>query len=81
MLILDAHADIVPLGVSSRYGDADGSSKVTPQKLRAGGVDVVVMAAVLDQAQETPPATRPHERKLMPNYRRWNKLLQAMTRL
>ena len=47
MLILDAHADIVPLGVSSRYGDADGSSKVTPQKLRAGGVDVVVMAAAV----------------------------------
>ncbi len=44
VLVLDAHADIVPPGTTSRYGDEDGSSKVTPEKMAAGGVDAVVMA-------------------------------------
>ena len=37
VLVLDAHADIVPPGTTSRYGDADGSSQVAPEKMVAGG--------------------------------------------
>ena len=44
ILVLDAHVDVVPPGTTSRYGDPDGSSKATPDKLKAGGVDAAVMA-------------------------------------
>ena len=53
-LVLDAHADVVLPGATSRYGDADGSSKVTPAKLRAGGVDAVVMAGAVGPGSRTP---------------------------
>ena len=43
-LVLDAHADIEILGKESRYVGADGRSQVAPDKMRAGGVDAVVMA-------------------------------------
>lgn len=43
-LVLDAHADIVPLGTVSSYVGPDGLSKVEPAKMRAGGVDAVVMS-------------------------------------
>lgn len=43
-LVLDAHADIEIPGKESRYAGADGLSKVSPEKMRAGGVDVVVMS-------------------------------------
>jgi membrane dipeptidase len=43
-LVLDAHADIEIPGKESRYAGADGLSKVAPAKMRAGGVDAVVMA-------------------------------------
>ncbi|NJN53079.1 MAG: hypothetical protein HC809_16290 [Gammaproteobacteria bacterium] len=43
-LVLDAHADIEIPGKPSRYTGPDGLSKVAPEKMRAGGVDVVVMA-------------------------------------
>lgn len=43
-LVLDAHADIEIPGQESRYVSADGRSKVSPAKMRAGGVDAVVMA-------------------------------------
>jgi membrane dipeptidase len=42
-LELDAHADIVIPSTSKSYQGADGRSKVAPDKLRAGGVDAVVM--------------------------------------
>lgn len=54
VLVLDAHADIVPPGTTSRYGDADGSSQVTPQKLAAGGVDAVVLAIAVGSGPRTP---------------------------
>ncbi len=43
-LVIDAHADIEIPGKESRYAGADGLSKVAPSKMRAGGVDAVVMA-------------------------------------
>ena len=43
-LVLDAHADIEIPGKESRYVGADGHSQVAPDKMRAGGVDAVVMA-------------------------------------
>jgi membrane dipeptidase len=56
VLVLDAHADIVPQGATSRYGDPDGSSKVTPEKLQVGGVDAVVMAVAVGSGPRTPDA-------------------------
>ena len=41
-LVLDAHADIEIPGKPSRYADADGSSRVSPAKMRAGQVDAVI---------------------------------------
>jgi membrane dipeptidase len=43
-LVLDAHADIEIPGKESRYVGRDGQSQVAPTKMRAGGVDAVVMA-------------------------------------
>ncbi|MBL4682923.1 MAG: membrane dipeptidase [Pseudomonadales bacterium] len=42
--VLDAHADIEIPGKESRYVGDDGLSKVSPSKMRTGGVDAVVMA-------------------------------------
>ena len=46
-LVLDAHADIEIPGSPSRYVGPDGRSRVAPDKMRAGGVDAVVMAAAV----------------------------------
>ena len=46
-LVLDAHADIEIPGKASRYVGSDGLSKVAPDKMRAGGVDAVVMSVAL----------------------------------
>jgi membrane dipeptidase len=43
-LVLDAHADIEIPGRESRYAGADGTSQVSPAKMRTGSVDAVVMA-------------------------------------
>jgi len=43
-LTLDAHADIEIPGKPSSYTGSDGLSKVAPEKMRAGGLDAVVMA-------------------------------------
>ena len=42
-LVLDAHADIELPGQPSRYAGDDGLSRVAPSKMRAGGMDAVVM--------------------------------------
>ena len=47
VLVLDAHADIEIPSKPSPYVGADGLSEVAPTKLRAGGVDAVVMAAAV----------------------------------
>lgn len=44
LLVLDAHADIELPGKPSRYAGADGTSRVAPEKMRAGGMDAVVMS-------------------------------------
>ena len=46
-LVLDAHADIEIPGKESRYVGTDGLSKVAPDKMKAGGVDAVVMAVAV----------------------------------
>ena len=46
-LVLDAHADIEIPGKASRYVGTDGLSKVAPDKMRAGGVDAVVMSVAV----------------------------------
>ena len=43
-LVIDAHADIEIPGKISRYAAPDGTSDVSPARMRSGGVDAVVMA-------------------------------------
>ena len=43
-LVLDAHADIEIPAKPSRYAGDDGRSQVAPDKMRAGGMDAVVLA-------------------------------------
>lgn len=47
VLVLDAHADIELPNEPSRYAGADGVSRVAPEKMRAGGVDAVVMSVAV----------------------------------
>ena len=46
-IIIDAHADIMMPNTSADNRDADGLSQVTPEKLRAGGVDTVAMTLAI----------------------------------
>ncbi len=52
-LVVDAHADIEIPGRPSRYAGADGLSRVAPDKMRAGGVDAVVMAVAVSPGPRT----------------------------
>ena len=54
ILVLDAHADIVIPSTSASYLSDDGSSKVDPTKMRAGGVDAVVMSIAVGPGPRTP---------------------------
>ncbi len=47
VLVLDAHADIELPDSPSRYAGDDGVSRVAPEKMRAGGVDAVVMSVAV----------------------------------
>jgi len=53
-LTIDAHADIEIPGKPSMYVGADGLSKVTPQKMKKGGVDAVVMSLAAGPMPRTP---------------------------
>jgi membrane dipeptidase len=53
-LVLDAHADIEIPGKEDRYAGADGRSKVAADKMRAGGVDAVVMSVAVNPGPRTP---------------------------
>jgi membrane dipeptidase len=55
-LVLDAHADVVIEGATGQYLGADGRSKVAIDKLKAGGVDAVVLSIAV-----APGATRSPE--------------------
>lgn len=46
VLVLDAHADTEIPGKPSRYAD-NGVSRVAPERMRAGGVDAVVMSVAV----------------------------------
>ena len=52
-LVLDAHADIVVPSTAANFLNADGSSKVAPDKLKAGGVGAVVMAIAVGPGPRT----------------------------
>ena len=52
-LVLDAHADIVIPSTLRAYMSADGTSKVDPEKMRAGGVDAVVMSVAVGPGPRT----------------------------
>ncbi len=46
-LVLDAHADVEIPGQETRYAGADGRSEVALDKMRAGGMDAVVLAVAV----------------------------------
>jgi membrane dipeptidase len=54
ILTLDAHADIEIPNEPSSYVGPDGLSKVAPDKMRAGGLDAVVMAVAVGPKPRTP---------------------------
>lgn len=56
VLVLDAHADIEIPDKLTRYAGPDGMSRVHPTKLRAGGVDAVVVAAGVSTGARTAEA-------------------------
>ena len=53
LLTIDAHADIEIPGRPSAYVGPDGLSKVAPEKMRAGSLDAVVMAAAVGPKPRT----------------------------
>lgn len=53
-IVLDAHADIAIAETSPLYLGSDGTSKVAPEKLAAGGFDAVVMAVAAGPQARTP---------------------------
>ena len=57
-IVIDAHADIEIPGKESRYAGDDGLSQVAPQKMAAGGVDVVVMSIAVGPGPRTDQGTR-----------------------
>ena len=53
ILTLDAHADIEIPGEPSSYVGADGLSKVSPEKMRKGGLNAVVMSIAVGPKPRT----------------------------
>jgi membrane dipeptidase len=53
-LVLDAHADIVIPSTSASYLAEGRVSKVDPEKMRAGGVNAVVMSVAVGPGPRTP---------------------------
>ncbi|MEP3224373.1 MAG: membrane dipeptidase [Parasphingorhabdus sp.] len=53
VLVLDAHADIVLPTTSRTYLGADGRSKTEPVKLRAGGMDAVILSVAVGPGPRT----------------------------
>ena len=52
-ITIDAHADIELPGQPSSYVGADGLSKVSPAKMRSGGLDAVVMSVAVGPKPRT----------------------------
>ena len=57
-ITIDAHADIELPGQPSSYVGADGLSKVSPAKMRSGGLDAVVMSVAVGPKPRTPEGYR-----------------------
>eukprot|EP00439_Symbiodinium_sp_Y106_P088394 s1_g930.t1 len=55
-IVIDAHADIVIPSTSLSYLGEGGVSKVSPEKLVAGGVNAVVMSVAVGPGPRTPEA-------------------------
>jgi len=53
-LVLDAHADIALPSTSTLYLGPDGASKVSPAKLRDGGVGAIIMSIAVGPGPRTP---------------------------
>lgn len=53
-LVLDAHADIVLPSTGAMYLDPDRRSKVAPDKMRAGGMNAVVMSLAVGPGSRSP---------------------------
>lgn len=54
VIVLDGHADIAMPETASIYLGADGKSQVTPAKLKAGGVNAIVMSIAAGPQPRTP---------------------------
>lgn len=54
-IVIDAHADIALPDTSPLYLGADGTSKVTPEKLMIGEVDAVIMSVAAGPKPRTEP--------------------------
>lgn len=52
-ITIDAHADIELPGQPSSYVGSDGLSKVSPEKMRSGGLDAVVMSIAVGPKPRT----------------------------
>ena len=52
-ITIDAHADIELPGQPSSYVGSDGLSKVSPAKMRSGGLDAVVMSIAVGPKPRT----------------------------
>ena len=52
-ITIDAHADIELPGKPSSYVGSDGLSKVSPEKMRSGGLDAVVMSIAVGPKPRT----------------------------
>lgn len=55
---LDSHTDLVLPDTSARYRDADGGSRTDIAKLKAGGVDAIVIAVEVDYGPATPEGVK-----------------------
>ena len=75
-ITIDAHADIELPGQPSSYVGADGLSKVSPAKMRSGGLDAVVMSVAVGPKPERLRAIVKRGRLPKPNLPQRNLLLR-----
>ena len=54
LLVIDAHADVVIGSTTPSFLTADGQSRISPEKLRAGGVGAVVVSVAAGPGERTP---------------------------
>lgn len=54
LLVIDAHADVVIGSTTPSFLTADGESRISPEKLKAGGVGAVVVSVAAGPGERTP---------------------------